>query len=121
MKTPLYRRTVEGIGLSPAGSELARRFVLSTVEIETGIEEIEAYRGSSEMTATVGVLALAPKALIAMVAKTLRETYPNSRLVIQEGAYEELVPGLRGGTIDFIFRGIAGAVAFRRPSWGGLV
>ena len=103
MKTPLYRRGIEGIGLSPVGAELARWLALSTVEIETGIEELAAHRGHSEMTATVGVLALAPKQPLATAAKILRETFPNSHLVIQEGAYDELMPGLRSGAIDFIF------------------
>jgi DNA-binding transcriptional LysR family regulator len=103
VRAPLYRRTSDGVGLSPAGVELARRFTLGIVEIETGIRELEAHRGSSEMTATVGVLALAPKAPLATVAKSLRQNYPRSRLVIQEGAYDDLVTGLRSGAIDVIF------------------
>lgn len=103
VKTPLYRRTLDGIGLSPAGSELARRFALSVVEIAVGIEELAAHQGSAKHKTTIGVLPLAPKRLLAVVAETLLTEHPNSRLVIQEGSYDDLVVSLRSGAVDLIF------------------
>ncbi|RKE67492.1 DNA-binding transcriptional LysR family regulator [Pseudorhodoplanes sinuspersici] len=103
VKTPLYRRTLDGIGLSPAGSELARRFALSVVEIAVGFEELAAHQGSAQVKTTIGVLPLAPKRLLAIVAEELLRVHPKSRLVIQEGSYDELVVSLRSGASDLIF------------------
>ena len=112
VKAPLYRRTLDGIGLSPAGSELARRFALSVVEIAVGIEELAAHQGSAQVKTTIGVLPLAPKRLLAVVAEELLRVHPNSRLVIQEGSYDELVINLRSGAIDLIFGALRAPALF---------
>lgn len=109
VKMPLFRRTSDGLSLSPAGGELARRFALAAVEIAVGIEEIGAARGAAAATMTLGVLPLAPQHLLAGVTKTLLRTRPQARVVVHEGDYDELVVGLRSGTIDAIFG------ALRRP------
>ncbi len=103
VKTPLFRRTSDGLSLSPAGAELARRFALACVEITVGLDEISASRGAAAITMTLGVLPLAPKYLLAEVTKALLNTQPHARIIIQEGDYDELVVGLRSGTIDAIF------------------
>jgi LysR family transcriptional regulator, regulator for genes of the gallate degradation pathway len=103
LKTTLYRRTSDGLGLSAIGAELARRFALGAVEIETGVRELDAHRGAADVSAKVGVLALAPKRLLAAVARRMSEMHPNARLVVREGAYDDLVADLRGGSLDFIF------------------
>jgi LysR family transcriptional regulator, regulator for genes of the gallate degradation pathway len=103
VKTPLFRRTLDGIGLSPAGAELARRLALCTVEITAGMEELATRRGTAQTTMTIGVLPLAPKRLPAMAMETILRAHPHSRLLIREGDYDELVGALRGGGIDLIF------------------
>lgn len=112
VKTPLYRRTLDGVGLSPVGAELARRFALSLVEIAVGVEELAAFRGAAEVKITIGVLPLAPKRLLAIVAKDLLDTHPNSRLVVQEGSYDDLVASLRSGVIDLIFGALRAPAPF---------
>jgi LysR family transcriptional regulator of gallate degradation len=102
-KTPLFRRMLDGIGPSPAGAELARRLSLCVVEITAGIEELATRRGMVRMTMTMGVLPLAPKRLAAMATEMVLRAHPNSRLLIREGDYDELVGALRGGTVDLIF------------------
>ena len=102
LRTPLYRRRHDGIGLSPAGAELARRFTLGLIEITAGVEEIAAFRGSTE-TLALGVLALAPKRLIETVVEDALRVRPHARITIQEGSYDELVAALRSGAIDLIF------------------
>jgi len=103
VKTPLYRRTPDGIGLSPSGSELARRFALGVVEIAVGVEELAVHRGSADVRTTIGVLPLAPKRLLGIVVEDLLRRHPNARVIIQEGSYDDLVIGLRSGAIDLIF------------------
>jgi LysR family transcriptional regulator, regulator for genes of the gallate degradation pathway len=112
LKTTLYRRTSDGLGLSSAGRELARRFALSAVEIETGITELDAHRGAAHASATIGVLALAPKRLLASVAQRMSDMHPGARLIIQEGAYDDLLTGLRSGSIDLIFGALRSPPAF---------
>ena len=113
VKTPLFRRTRDGIGLSPAGAELARRLALCTVEITTGMEELATRRGMAQTTMTIGVLPLAPKRLPAMATEMMLRAYPNSRLLIREGDYDELVGALRGGTIDLIFGSLRSPAPFQ--------
>jgi DNA-binding transcriptional LysR family regulator len=113
VKTPLFRRTLEGIGLSPAGAELARRLALCTVEITAGIEELATRRGLMQTTMTIGVLPLAPKRLAAMATEMILRAHPNSRLLIREGDYDELVGALRAGAIDLIFGSLRSPAPFQ--------
>jgi DNA-binding transcriptional LysR family regulator len=103
VKTPLFRRMPDGIGLSPAGAELARQLALARIEITAGIDELAAHRGAAGTTMTIGVLALAPKRQLAAVTETLLRAHPRLRVVIQEAGYDELVVALRSGAIDVIF------------------
>lgn len=100
---PLYRATIAGLGLSPVGSELARRLAVAMVEVKAGLEEVELHRGAGATSMTIGVLNLAPKHLLATVAARVLDVHPNARLTIREGSYEELIVLMRGGTIDLIF------------------
>lgn len=109
VKVPLFRRTSDGLSLSPSGAELARRFALAAVEIHAGIEEIGGARGAAEAKMTLGVLPLAPQHLLAAATTALLRTRSQARVVVHEGGYDELVVGLRSGTIDAIFG------ALRRP------
>jgi DNA-binding transcriptional LysR family regulator len=102
-KVPVYRRTIEGIGLSPAGAELARRLSLAATEIRAGIEELASHHAAATTRMTVGVLTLAPRRRLALVAEQLLRAHPKSRLIVQEGAYDELAVAMRSGAIDVIF------------------
>src|SRR5579862_2913662 len=103
VKTPLFRRTAEGIGLSAAGAELVRHFALASIEITNGLEELAHHRGAAGRTMTIGALPLAPKRHLAKVTERLLQRHAPSRLSIIEANYDELVIALRNGTIDLIF------------------
>jgi len=103
VRAPLFRRMPDGIGLSPKGAELARRFALSMTEIAAGIEELSSHQHAARTTAVLGVLPLAPKRLPAMAAEGIMRRHANARLAIREGGYDELVVLLRSGAIDAIF------------------
>jgi LysR family transcriptional regulator of gallate degradation len=103
VKTPLFQRLADSIGLSVAGAELARHFALAGIEIDAGIEELAAQRGASAMTIKLGVLPLAPKRALAIVTGKLLQTRPQAHVVIEEANYDELVDALRVGAIDAIF------------------
>ncbi|MDP2409791.1 MAG: LysR family transcriptional regulator [Pseudolabrys sp.] len=100
---PLFRRTFDGIGLSPAGAELARRFTLASAEIQAGIDDMAIHNGAAAMRISVGVLVLAPKRRLSIVTETMLARHPAAQLTIQEGGYDELIGAMRSGAIDIIF------------------
>ncbi|HVY57432.1 MAG TPA: LysR family transcriptional regulator [Xanthobacteraceae bacterium] len=112
LRIPLYRRTVEGLGLTPTGLELARRFTLAMVEVSTAIEELAAHRERAGTTIRVGVLPFAPNRLLASAVEVLIERHPRSRIVIDERLNNDLVTRLRSGAIDFIFGALSATSRF---------
>lgn len=100
---PLFRRMSDGIGLSPAGAELARRLTLASAEIKAGIEDLAIHNGAAATRISVGVLALAPKRMLSIVAEKMLARHPVAQLTIQEGSYDELIDAMRSGVIDVIF------------------
>jgi LysR family transcriptional regulator of gallate degradation len=100
---PLFRRMSDGVGLSPAGAELARRFTLAAAEIRAGIEDLAIHNGAAATRISVGVLVLAPKRLLSLVAETMLTRHPIAQLTIQEAGYDELIGAMRSGAIDIIF------------------
>nr|WP_284701241.1 LysR family transcriptional regulator [Rhodoplanes tepidamans] len=99
----LYRRTRDGIGLSPAGSELARRLALAAAEIRAAREELDLRRGSAAATVAIGVLALAPARLVARAGEAVLHRRPGVRVTIREAPYAALAASLRGGDLDLVF------------------
>jgi LysR family transcriptional regulator, regulator for genes of the gallate degradation pathway len=100
---PLFRRTADGVALSRQGSDPARRFALAAAEINAGADEIAIRSGMAPATMKIGVLMLAPKALLAMAAEEVLQRYPQARLTVVEAGYDELIDAMRNGQIDFIF------------------
>lgn len=101
LQVPLYRRAATGQELTRTGMELARRWAVAAVEIATAMDELGA--PASDAVITIGVLALAPKRLLATAAEELVRRHKRTRVVIEEGSYETLVAALRSGAIDLIF------------------
>ena len=110
LKTALYRRTPEGLSLSPAGSQLARRLKLAANEVAIARDECRQARGLRvPMGVVVGAPPLAPKRILARACEELARLEPDSRVLVRESVYDELIHALRNGDIDVIFG------ALRRP------
>ena len=100
---PLFRRTTDGVVLSRQGANLARRFALAATEIKAGIDELAIRSGTAPTSMKIGVLALAPKRLLALAAEQVLNRYPQAQLTVLEAGYDELIERMRSGQIDFIF------------------
>ncbi len=100
---PLYKRTAGGVGVNQAGAELARRLTLALSEIDAGMEEIGSFDRRSRTSLKVGVLALAPRTILAQALDDLLTRFPRHSAEVVDGAYADLMTGLRDGSIDLIF------------------
>ncbi len=108
LRTNLYRRTSIGMEVNPAGAELARRFSLALDEIRSAVDEIGTASASTAANLRVGVLALAPRMLVADASLELLRQSPRQRIDVVEAPYETLVKALRSGDIDLVFGALRG-------------
>jgi LysR family transcriptional regulator of gallate degradation len=99
---PLYRRSALGLTVNDTGAELARRLALAVGEIRSGTEEIGA---ASEARASlrVGVLALAPRVLLASAAGAVLTEGGLQRIEVVEGPYAQIARDLNDGALDLVF------------------
>jgi DNA-binding transcriptional LysR family regulator len=99
---PLYRRSALGLTVNETGAELARRLALAVGEIRSGAEEIGA---ASEARASlrVGVLALAPRVLLAKASGAVMTEGGVQRIEVVEGPYAQIARDLNDGALDLIF------------------
>jgi len=103
LRVNLYRRAPVGMEVNPTGAELARRLSVALDEIRCAIEEVSGAPPSSSASVRVGVLALAPRAVVADAAIKLLASRPQQRIDIVEAPYEKHIAALRSGDIDLIF------------------
>jgi LysR family transcriptional regulator of gallate degradation len=100
--TALFERTARGMIPTTAGAALALRLKRALAEMRHAVADIDALRGVTQGTVTVGALPLSrtrllPEAIAGVVAQ-----YPGLRVATVEGSFETLAAGLRAGDIDFI-------------------
>lgn len=99
---PLYRRSATGLAVNERGADLARRLALAIGEIISGQEEIGAAR-IARASLRIGVLALAPRTLLATATHALLQAFPLHKLEVVEGPYQKLAVDLRDGAIDMMY------------------
>lgn len=99
---PLYRRSALGLTVNEAGAELARRLALAIGEIRAGAEELDA-ASKSRASLRVGVLALAPRSLLAKAADAVLTDNGPQSIEVVEGPYSQIVRNLHDGALDVIF------------------
>jgi LysR family transcriptional regulator of gallate degradation len=108
---PLYRRSAVGLTVNETGAELARRLALAIGEIRSGSEEIGAV---TQMRASlrIGVLALAPRILIARAAGPLLTGAATQRIEVSEGPYTQVARALHDGALDLVFGALRAPAPF---------
>ncbi len=97
----LYRRSAAGLGVNEAGGELARRLALALGEIRSGAEEIGA-AAQSRASLRIGVLALAPRILLARATGPLLAHHRQHKIEVIEAPYLRLARDLNDGALDLV-------------------
>lgn len=111
LRRTLYRRTAQGFTTTAQGGELARRFKVAMLEIEYGIEELQAAQGRFISRIAVGNIPHSATHLLSLAINDILASYPEANVQIVDGHYDELLAELRGGRLDFLFG------VLRRPEW----
>jgi LysR family transcriptional regulator of gallate degradation len=108
--TSLYRRSAIGLTVNEAGAELARRLALAIGEMRSAQQEIGA---AAQMRASlrIGVLALAPRVLIARAAGPLLAGV-QQRIEVVEGPYAQISRALHDGALDVVFGALRAPAPF---------
>lgn len=102
LKKSIYYRTAAGVMVTPAGVEFGRRIKLATQEIEWGIQEIEAARGSVASQIAIGAMPFGGSVLLASVLDEFVKANPKVDVkIVNEGA-SEMLKRLRDGEVDFV-------------------
>lgn len=111
VRRPLYRASRNGLSLSPAGAELARRFGLAVREIEAADDDILYLDGVAGGRMAIGTLPMSGAYLIGAAIADLTRRFPEARVSVINAPYGILLDSLRNGAIDLIFG------VLRRPDW----
>jgi DNA-binding transcriptional LysR family regulator len=98
---PLFRVTPSGTEPTAEALALARWVRLALREIEQGLDELRERRGL-DGAVVIGSLALAETSIVPTAVTRLLAERPDARVRIIDGAYAELLQGLRHGEIDLI-------------------
>jgi len=102
IRRPLVERRGRIVLMSETGVQMARAFRLAKVELEAGLDELEAMRGHETRRITIGAMPLSrARVLPAAVTRFLRR-HPRVRISIIEGSRADLVEPLRNGMIDMM-------------------
>lgn len=111
LRRTLYQRTARGVAATAQGAELARRFQVALREIEYGVEELQAARGSVISRIAIGNIPHSGTQILSAAIDRLLASYPTARVEVVDGHYDVLLNDLRAGKLDLLFG------VLRRPAW----
>lgn len=99
---PLFRKTGQGIELTPAAEILARYVQLAFAELQQGQMEIRAYNGVDSSRIVIGTMPLARTHILPTAITNITKRRPNIEISVIDGRYEDLLHGLRYSEIDLL-------------------
>jgi LysR family transcriptional regulator, regulator for genes of the gallate degradation pathway len=111
--TPLFQRSARGMLPTLAGAALVLHLKRAFAEVRHAVADIDALRGRTQGTVTVGALPLGRTRLLPEAIAALVDAWPGLRVATVEGTFESLSAGLRSGDIDFILGALRPAEAAR--------
>jgi LysR family transcriptional regulator, regulator for genes of the gallate degradation pathway len=112
LKRVLVERRGKGIMLTEQGRRTVRAFRLARAELEAGLTELESLQGVETGRITIGAMPLSRARLLPSAIVAFYRQYPDVRINIVEGSFQELIEPLRDGELDLIIG------ALRDPSPG---
>jgi len=109
--TVLFEKTSNGITSSKSALKLARAAKLAFNEIVQAKEEINAFHNRELGKITVGSMPLARSSILPTTIMDFNKDYPNFKISVVDGIYDDLLYHLRNGDIDLLI----GALRFPGP------
>jgi DNA-binding transcriptional LysR family regulator len=100
LKRTLVERRGKGIALTEQGRRTARAFRLARAELEAGLSELAALSGRETGRIAIGAMPLCRARLLPKAVSAFHQEHPESKVVIVEGSFRELIEPLRDGVID---------------------
>jgi len=91
-----------GVRLTKQADALARTAKLAFAELQQGYEELQTLRESPEVNLAIGSMPLARYRLIASCLSDYLVTYPNARIRLDEGPFDDLLNRLLRGDLDIL-------------------
>ncbi len=110
--TILFEKTTNGITSSKAALKLARLSKLAFNEITQAREEINAFHNRELGKITIGSMPLARASILPTTIIDINKRFPNFKISVIDGIYDDLLNHLRNGDIDLLI----GALRFPNPS-----
>lgn len=111
IERPLYRPSRNGLTLTDAASELARKLRLAQRELDAATDEIRYLDGVEGGRIAIGTLPMSGSYLIGAAIADLTTKFPEAHIYATNASYSTLLSSLRTGAVDMIFG------VLRRPDW----
>lgn len=112
LKRVLVERRGKGITLTEQGKRTVRTFRLARAELEAGLTELASLQGVETGRINIGAMPLSRARLLPTAVIAFYRQYPDVRINIVEGSFQELIEPLRDGELDLMIG------ALREPSPG---
>ncbi|SFC16131.1 DNA-binding transcriptional regulator, LysR family [Polaromonas sp. OV174] len=97
----LFERSARGVTPTVFGEALLKRATASLAELRAASREIEILRGGEGGFVTVGAAPAVTADFVPDLIKSMAKSKLTSRMRVIEGLAEDLVEGVRSGTLDF--------------------
>ncbi|PCH99028.1 MAG: transcriptional regulator [Rhodobacteraceae bacterium] len=108
----LYTKRSRGTGLTTAAQHVRRAAKLMFRELDKGIEEILSAKGIHNGRLMIGSLPLSRSRILPDAIDLLLNEFPEAKIGVVDGPYDDLLTGLRFGDLDIII----GAMRDPNPS-----
>lgn len=102
LQSQLFRRTADGLVLTPAAIQFGRALKLAMQEVEWGIAEVQAELGSFKSRILVGAMLAGGSVLLGRVLDEFASGYPGVEVCITTERSSALLNLLRAGNIDLV-------------------
>lgn len=112
MPVSMFEKTSFGVALTKPATSLAQAAQLAFQEIHQAYVEIQALNNKEVGQFVIGSMPLSRTYILPRVINHITNLYPNFKISIIDGPYEDMLQGLRHGEIDILI----GALRHPTPS-----